>query len=101
MRKKYLILLQATIAASIILVCLTASTLGKTYKVNVTRVDNDFYRIDGTATYIRTQFCYQYVYSEEVVIDYKSSATPIKGTITFLKSKTTYNILGAYQEVSL
>ena len=103
MKKKYLIFLQATIVVSIILLCLTDSTLGKTYKVTVTRVNQDFYRIDGTDTYIRTQFCYEFAYGQEVVIDYKSAAAPIKGKIIFLGSiiGSTYDILGAYQEVNL
>jgi hypothetical protein len=102
MKRKYLIFLWATIVVSIILVCLTASTLGKTYKVTVTRVNQDFYRIDGTDKYIRTQFCYEYAYGQEVVIDYKSATSLIKGKIIFLgEIGSTYDILGVYQEVSL
>ena len=40
------------------------------YKVTVTRKGKDVYRIDGTAVFIITKYCYEYAYSEGAVLKY-------------------------------
>lgn len=38
------------------------------YQVNITRKDDGLYKIDGTDFYIKTKYCYEYCYSEEVIL---------------------------------
>jgi hypothetical protein len=42
-----------------------------TYRVTVTRKDHDLYRIDLTKLYVKTKYCYEYVYSEEALLTYE------------------------------
>ncbi|RIY40470.1 hypothetical protein CKF58_00520 [Psittacicella hinzii] len=39
------------------------------YKVFITRVSNDLYRT-SEGIYIQTQYCYQYVYGENAILNY-------------------------------
>lgn len=38
------------------------------YSVRLTRVDQGFYKIEGTKIYLEIKYCYEYCYSEEVIL---------------------------------
>ena len=38
------------------------------YKVKISRVDQDIYLIEGTDLYIKTKYCYESCYYEEVIL---------------------------------
>ena len=44
-------------------------TAAETYKVSLTREDNNFYRVDFGKIYIKTKYCYEYAYGQEAIID--------------------------------
>jgi hypothetical protein len=58
----------------VLAVCAVASLRAESYRVSVTRKDKDMYRIDRTKTYIKTKYCYEYVYSESAVLNYERGA---------------------------
>ena len=53
------------------------------YDVLVTRKGQDLYRVDGTSTYLRTQFCYEYAYAQKAVLRYRSLGAAGSGTLVF------------------
>lgn len=55
-----------------------------TYKVNVTRKATNLYQIAGTQIYIETRYCYEYAYSEEVILDITGNYGYTKGELIFL-----------------
>ena len=38
------------------------------YKVKVTRKGQDFYVVDGQSIYIKTRYCYEYVYNSDAIV---------------------------------
>jgi len=42
-----------------------------TYRVTVTRKEANLYKIDGTKTFIKTKYCYEYVYAEDALLTYQ------------------------------
>lgn len=56
--------------------------IGK-YVVNVTRKGSNFYKVDDKNIYIQTKYCYEYSYSQEVVLKVESSYGYTKGKIIF------------------
>ena len=53
------------------------------YKVRLTRVDQDVYRIDYGNTYVKTSYCYQIGIAEEAVLILKIQ--PFQGSIAIGK----------------
>jgi hypothetical protein len=53
------------------------------YRVSVRRIDSDLYQITGKDIYIKTRYCYEYVYNEEVILEITSSYGYSKGKIYF------------------
>ena len=53
------------------------------YLINVTRKTSDLYKIDNKNIYIKTKYCYEYSYSQEVVLKVESSYGYTKGKIIF------------------
>ncbi|MGB6847389.1 MAG: hypothetical protein WBG05_04200 [Thermoanaerobaculia bacterium] len=39
------------------------------YRVTVTREGSNLYRVVGTDTYVKTRYCYAYVYYEDALVD--------------------------------
>jgi hypothetical protein len=39
------------------------------YKVNLTRKDRNLYKVDGTAFWVQTRYCYEYGYGEEAALN--------------------------------
>ncbi len=53
------------------------------YSVNITRKDADLYKIDGTDLYIKTKYCYEYCYSEEVILVVYTTSRYSYGKVIF------------------
>lgn len=53
------------------------------YKVQVTRVDQDTYRIEGQGVFIKTAYCYEFATWEDAVVILKSQ--PVNGSIAIGK----------------
>ena len=54
------------------------------YKVSVTRAAQDLYQVDGTRVYIKTRFCYEYVYSSDAIVVIESPYGYNVGQIIFV-----------------
>ena len=55
-----------------------------TYRVNITRKDANLYKVDGTDFYIRTKYCYEYCYSEEVILVVYTGSRYSYGKVIFI-----------------
>lgn len=53
------------------------------YTVNITRIESNVYRIDGTDLYIVTKYCYEYYYSEEVLLIIENFGGRSRGEVVF------------------
>ena len=85
----------------VVTICLVVFATGATYQTTITRVGDNFYKVDHTKVYIRTQACYEFPYGEEVIIKYDCDSCAFKGRLIFVESETSYDILGVYREISL
>jgi len=54
-----------------------------TYEVTVSRKGDDLYRVDGTSTYLVTQYCYEYVYLQKAILRYSSLGSIGNGSLIF------------------
>lgn len=55
------------------------------YSVNLTRIGNNLYQIDGTNLLIETQFCYEYCFGEEAVLIVRNYNGITIGKIVFVE----------------
>lgn len=55
-----------------------------TYRVNITRKDANLYKVEGTDFYIRTKYCYEYCYSEEVILVVYTGSRYSYGKVIFI-----------------
>lgn len=62
------------------------------YKVNLTRIEQDFYKDTNSGYYFRTRFCYEYVYYEDAI--YNSD----ENTLTF-RNNSSYDLEGIYKKI--
>jgi hypothetical protein len=62
----------------------TTQKTGK-YEVELTRVANDIYRVDGTNIYLKLRYCYEYAYSDEAILIIESNYSYTKGEVIFLE----------------
>lgn len=53
------------------------------YVVKLTKEDTNLYRIVGTDYYVELRYCYEYCYSEEVVMILESSYRTNSGKVVF------------------
>jgi hypothetical protein len=53
------------------------------YKISISRVDTNLYKIIGKDIYIKTQRCYESAYNKEVILEITSSYSWNKGKIHF------------------
>ena len=56
------------------------------YKVQVTRKSQDFYEVVGSNIYIKTRYCYEYVYYEDAILKIDSPYGYNVGEIIFVGS---------------
>jgi hypothetical protein len=54
------------------------------YKVDVTRKGQDFYEVVGRGIYIKTRYCYEYVYGSEAILKIDSPSGYTVGEIIFV-----------------
>jgi len=54
------------------------------YKVQVTRKAQDLYVVDGQGIYIKTRYCYEYVYSSDAIVKIDSPYGYTVGEIIFV-----------------
>jgi hypothetical protein len=68
-------LLAVVLGISLAEVCLMSA--GEVYRVTVTRVDKDLYKIENTrpVVYIETQHCYQYATRDDAILRYERYGT--------------------------
>lgn len=57
------------------------------YQIQVTRVDANFYKVDGTDYYIKTKFCYEYCTREDAVLVVKSKYSYYNYSLVFLDNQ--------------
>lgn len=50
---------------------LTAPAWAEFYKVNITRVNQDLYKDTLSGILIKTRYCYEYVYSEDAILQWE------------------------------
>lgn len=66
--------MKSTLFGTAVLVVLTATApaAGELYKVTVTRVDKDLYRVDSSnpKVYVETKFCFEFATRVEAVLKY-------------------------------
>lgn len=55
------------------------------YSVKLTRVDTNFYKIEGTSMYIETRYCYEYAYRDDAILILDSYYGYTKGEVAFLE----------------
>jgi hypothetical protein len=54
------------------------------YKVQVTRKAQDLYEVVGQSIYVKTRYCYEYVYYSDAILKIDSSAGYSVGEIVFV-----------------
>ena len=57
------------------------------YKVEVTRIAKDLYKIDGTDYIIKTRFCYEYSYFDDAILIIENTYGYNIGRLIFIDSK--------------
>lgn len=73
---------------ALLVVCTEA--LAEKYSVNVTRKEQNFYRVDGTNLTIETRYCYAYAYGEESILDSNANV------LHFLQSRDRCDVSAYY-----
>lgn len=67
------------------------------YKVRVTRKFNNFYKIDQTNIWIKTRYCYEPAYYQEIILRIRNYGF-VKGKLIF-RNIVEYDIVEFYKEV--
>jgi hypothetical protein len=62
----------------------TAAAATDYYKVSVTRKSQDFYEVVGRGIYIKTRYCYEYVYYSDAILKIDSPYGYNVGEIIFV-----------------
>ncbi len=55
-------------AMAAILTVSTAAEGAEVYKVTVTRKSDDLYQVQGQKIFVKTRYCYEYVYGDEAIL---------------------------------
>lgn len=65
--------MKTSVLACAILILLVASLRAEVYRVTVTRIDKDLYRVEDVrpVVYIETKYCYQYATRDDAVLRYE------------------------------
>jgi hypothetical protein len=53
------------------------------YEVTVTRKDQDLYEVQGVDVYIKTRYCYEYVYYDDAILKIDSNSGFTIGKLIF------------------
>jgi hypothetical protein len=79
----------------VVLLLIAASVYAYSYDVNVTRVEQDLYKVTGFDMYIKTAYCYEYAYYQDAVVSYdKNSST---NAILFTESGESCKVKSVYR----
>lgn len=62
----------------------TTLTTGN-YNLSITRKGSNIYRVDGHNLFLKTRFCYEYSFSQDVVLIWESNYSFTKGSLVFPK----------------
>lgn len=54
------------------------------YSIELTKIDSNIYKIDGTSLYIETRYCYEYATRDDAVLIIESNYGYTKGEVIFL-----------------
>ncbi|SMS12637.1 unnamed protein product [Pseudomonas viridiflava] len=76
---------------------LISTAIASDYQISVTRKGSNLYKVDGQQVFIRTNYCYEYAYSEAATLQAVGSA----GSLNFLRSQDecpVKAVLGASQQ---
>jgi hypothetical protein len=76
-----------SIRAFLLLLCMaiaSPSLASDYYKVDVTRKAQDLYEVTGQGIYVKTRYCYEYVYSSEAILKIDSPSGYTVGEIIFV-----------------
>jgi hypothetical protein len=65
------------------------------YEISVTRKGPNLYKIDGRDIFVRTRYCYEYVYSEESYLRMNG----FSGEIIFLDAEEKCDVRGVYGKI--
>ena len=57
------------------------------YQIQVTRIDSNVYKVDGTDYYIQTKYCYKYSSREDAVLVVKSKYSYYNYKLVFLDNQ--------------
>lgn len=74
------------------MLALSFAAIAGDYDVTVTREGPNVYRVAGKDAYIRTRYCYEYVYSEDSLLRMEGRS----GTLLFLEDKEQCDVEGVY-----
>lgn len=86
-----------TLRILLVLAFLLPSVAGAAdYEISVTRKGSNLYKVDGKDVYIRTGFCFEFAFSERVLLMMRG----YRGEIVFLNSGNKYDVKGVYGRVS-
>jgi hypothetical protein len=72
------------IIAATIVACCGSAVASDYYKVQVTRKAQDLYEVMGQGVYVKTRYCYEYVYSSDAILKIDSTAGFNIGEIIFV-----------------
>jgi hypothetical protein len=80
-------IMRRIIGAVMALVAISSSAFASDYyKVQVTRKDQDLYEVVGEGIYIKTRFCFEFVFFEDAIVKIDSPAGFNIGEIIFVES---------------
>jgi hypothetical protein len=74
------------VAAVLLTVALAGVAHAELYKVTVSRVDANLYRVDGTKVYIQTRWCFEYAVMDDAVLRYDPAEGPYGDNRLFFDS---------------
>lgn len=86
-----------TTYAIILISFLLSFSFADTYGLTVSREDSNRYKVSGMDVYIQTNYCYEYAYFEESILDMFGRT----GDITFTDSGQTCTVAGVYADAGI
>lgn len=78
--------------AGMVLAALSGVSTAGDYDLSVTRKGRNLYKVDGKDVYIRTRYCYEYVYSADSILRMSGAS----GEIAFIDEEETCDVKAVY-----
>jgi hypothetical protein len=79
-----MIMVKQLLGLSFLFVMASAAECSEYYKAQVTRKSQDFYEVVGQGIYIKTRYCYEYVYYSDAILKIDSPYGYSVGEIIFV-----------------